>query len=284
MKSVTALILFGAMSTTAYAQADTSAPTIAELEAQAEATQQAANEAARELEDARARLAEEIAATRERLAQLEAEQQVAEAGGAIQPETESKPEENTQNNRQAPEEPQNVREAVTEGVRSALAKAEADAQQRFGGVEFGVGISLTLDMGDNVRVERAEVVDGIVRVLEDQDDIARLMLESHYFFTPDISFFGLVDPNNWGIGPFIAIQPGEGDVIDAVALGGMIGFRRPGNSTQSFNLGIGWIVDPDAQILGDGFVDGMSPPGNETVVRFRETSQHGVVIMTSFAF
>jgi hypothetical protein len=161
--------------------------------------------------------------------------------------------------------------------------------------KYGRGLSFTHDLGWNHRVTKAEIINGIVRVEEQRDDIARIMLELHYFFTPNaIHPFGL-EQYQWGHGPFVAIQPGKEKIIDAIGLGWMIGFRNKvttftdkGLQTKwaatSWNFGVGFVVDPSSKILGDGFVANRPPPPGETVVRLKDTSQGGIMFITSFSF
>lgn len=162
--------------------------------------------------------------------------------------------------------------------------AKAEPTKNFAGINFGVGISLTLDNGEHDRVVSASVVDGVVRVDEDSNSVARVILESHYFFTPGKSFVGLVASRKWGIGPFIALQPGTDEIIEAVGGGIMVGFQRSEDSAGSWNFGIGFIVDPSVRVLGDGVKENEPLPGNETEVRYKNTSQGGVLFVTSFAF
>lgn len=164
------------------------------------------------------------------------------------------------------------------------AMAERKAAQEFGGVELGAGFSLTFDLGKNKRVASAQIVNDIVRVTDQNNALARLLLETHYFFKPQADGpFGL-PPDMWGLGPFVAIQPGEERIIEAIGLGVMIGFRREETKTNSFNIGVGAIIDPNTRILGDGFVANAAPPAGEVEVRYRETSQLGWMILTSFSF
>ncbi|MDL1979572.1 MAG: hypothetical protein LWX52_16055 [Deltaproteobacteria bacterium] len=162
--------------------------------------------------------------------------------------------------------------------------------RKFAGLDFGVGVSLTYDTGKHDRVKTAEIIDGVVRVSKDNNANARIMLESHYFFTPD-KYFGLIETGNkdtedktFGFGPFIALQPGTDEIIEAIGLGIMVGWKRKGPSSGSWNCGVGLVVDPKVQILGDGFEANQPPPGSETVVRFKETDQWGVVLLASFTF
>ncbi len=159
----------------------------------------------------------------------------------------------------------------------------------FLGLGFGVGISLTLDLNsDKDRVNSATVVNGIVRVEDEDNARARIMLESHYFFKTPHKFFYTVAPENWGHGPFIAIQPGTDEIIEAVGFGWMIGFKKPGkdsnSSSSSWNLGIGIAVDPNVRVLGDGIEANKPLPDGETAVRFKEESETGFLILASFKF
>ncbi len=166
---------------------------------------------------------------------------------------------------------------------------DSGATDAFKGFGFGVGLSLTVDTGNNDRVASASLVDGIVRVDNEDDTLARVMLESHYFLPNNKgkTLLGTLDGSRWGHGPFVAVRPGSGDVIDAVGIGWMLGLKRnvadPKDST-SWNFGIGYVVDPDTQILGDGISANQPLPGNETVVRYKEKTQTGWLLMASFTW
>jgi hypothetical protein len=158
------------------------------------------------------------------------------------------------------------------------------ADSEFVGLKFGVGLSLTVDTGTQDRVESAEVVDGIVRVSKENDTTARIILESHYFFSSTTSPLLGAAAGDWGVGPFVALQPGSDEIIEAIGLGVMVGFRRAGDGVESWNLGVGIMVDPNVRVLGDGLNENEPLPGAETTVRFKEKSQVGVLVMTSFTF
>lgn len=85
------------------------------------------------------------------------------------------------------------------------AQEKPSDRRSFAGIDFGVGISVTMDFGGIDRVEAAELVNGVVRVTAEDDARARIMLESHYFFPGRGDFLG-VSADNWGYGPFVAIQ------------------------------------------------------------------------------
>jgi hypothetical protein len=164
------------------------------------------------------------------------------------------------------------------------------AQSRnFAGLNFGVGISLTADLGSHNRIDTAFVDEnGIVRVSKDQNTVARIMLESHYFFDTKKgdkdpwSFLGMVTADEWGHGPFIALQPGTDEIIEAIGIGWMVGFKK--SKTESWNLGIGIVIDPSVQTLGDDIIENELLPAGETQIRFKETSQAGLFLLASFSF
>ncbi len=158
----------------------------------------------------------------------------------------------------------------------------------FGGIDFGIGISFTLDVGTSDRISDASLVNGIVRVNDEDNGRARIMLESHYLFTPpsNVDFLGLDNSGTekeWGFGPFIALQPGTEDVIEAIGMGLMFGFRR-GKGDESFNLGFGVVIDPNTRILGEGVVANRPLTNGETEVRYKEELQTGFLILSSFSF
>ncbi len=154
------------------------------------------------------------------------------------------------------------------------------------GFKFGVGLTVTIDAGGLNRVEDAEVVNGIVRITNERDVIPRLMLETHYFFVPQKNrFFGLLSGDKmWGWGPFVGLQNGSEDIIEAIGVGLMLGFKRGQDSPQSFNIGLGAIVDPSVKVLGDGIRKDEPLPEGETQIRYKHTDQWGFLIITSYSF
>ena len=167
--------------------------------------------------------------------------------------------------------------------------AQDSGQESFAGLNFGVGLSLTHDLGDNDRVGGASVVNGIVRVNDENNHVARIMLESHYFFSgkKSLNVWGTdieVEPERWGVGPFVAVQPGNDEIIEAIGLGIMWGFKKDRDDDSSWNIGIGAVVDPNVQVLGKGIENNQRLPEGETEIRFREKSQIGALVLVSFGF
>ncbi len=222
-------------------------------------------------------------------------------------------------------------------------RAGSAANRDFAGLNFGVAISYTQDVGGDDRIDEA-IVDGnnIVRVKKENNSIPRIMLETHYYFTPNWRIFeglnlvngcstteihdalktagddtddvridtiatllkyspgSLKDTNptvmttletcnkrvTWGIGPFVGIQGGTGEVIQALGAGIMIGFKynELRDDPRSWNLGVGVVVDPNTKVLGDGIKENQALPAGETGVRLKETAQIGFLAILSFSF
>ena len=178
-------------------------------------------------------------------------------------------------------------QAQADAVETSDKAAVAASNRQFAGLDFGIGLTFTIDIGNRDRIGAASLVDGLVRIDDDNNDRARVMLESHYFFTPGASTqVSATEPARlarWGIGPFVALQPGTDEVIEAIGMGIMIGFRR-GTTGQSFNIGFGGVVDPNTRVLGDGIRKNQPLPGNEAEIRYKDVAQTGYLILTSFSF
>lgn len=168
---------------------------------------------------------------------------------------------------------------------ASAADVPANGGKEFAGTHFGIGLTITQNNQEDIadRVEDAQIINGIVRVTKERNQVLRLMLETHYFFTPNISFFNLTHAGTWGFGPFVGVQTGSDEIIDAIGGGMMIGFKRTG-SNESFNIGIGYVIDNNVKVLGNGFSPDQPPPAGETEVRFKEKTQGGVLLLVSFAF
>lgn len=148
----------------------------------------------------------------------------------------------------------------------------------FGGMTFGTGISVAFN--GKTKSTTAELdPNGIVRVTEENSAVARIVLESHYLFTCDDA---TKDKDNWcydnrlaasGHGPFVAFQPGDKEVIQAIGFGWMLAFRHTKAETKSWNIGLGVMVDPKVQVLGDGITANQALPG-ETQVRYKNTARY----------
>ena len=190
----------------------------------------------------------------------------------------------------------------------------------WGGFGWGLGIAADFDTG-GTRVANASIITSpggsIVRVTDTSSNVGvSFVLEAHYFFT-NWNFNAVpqactvqkdgtyANPSNCtlvGIGPFIAIEVGGGtsatpsasSPITGYALGVLFGLHHPktdpstgkavANDTSSWNFGIGFRVDPKAQVLGDGFAANAPPPAGETAIRYKSEPRPGVMLLSSFSF
>lgn len=180
-------------------------------------------------------------------------------------------------------------DAIEANARFAAERKTRNENRKFADLNFGVGLAVSGDLGARERIGDAAVdANGIVRVNRKDNVKNRVMLESHYFFCKRECNQG-AEPARVGWGPMMAIQPGEDEIIDAMAIGFMIGLRRgtsrPG---QSFNVAVGAIVDPSVKVLGDEFDENRPAPldgaGAPLPIRFQERDQWGWMVMFSFTW
>ncbi|MBI3782368.1 MAG: phage tail tape measure protein [Deltaproteobacteria bacterium] len=189
---------------------------------------------------------------------------------------------------------------------------------RFGGLGGGVGLGFNFDVGGKSRVETARIVETkdpngtvtarVVRVDKENNDVPHIMLEGHYFVVNDkpvrMPWCGSemckdreedgspcwlcgvsIPKEHVGVGPFVAVQPGSSDVVDAVGGGVMVGVRQDGLiNGDSVNLGLGYFADPNTRVLGDGFSENKAPPAGETQVRYKDTTKSGIMLLMSYGF
>jgi hypothetical protein len=64
----------------------------------------------------------------------------------------------------------------------------------------------------------------------------------------------------------------------------MWGWRKSATATNSFNLGIGLVLDPKVQVLGDGIEANKPLPSGETAIRFKKEERLSGAILASFTF
>jgi hypothetical protein len=154
----------------------------------------------------------------------------------------------------------------------------------FAGWGFGVGLSFT----DSLRVDLVDPedvsvdADGVLHVERFRNARARMLFESHHTFQWTSSV---------AVGPFIAVQPGEVNLLDAAGLGVLFELNRPVRnedtgrlepSAVSFNFGIGVMVEFAAHRLREGFADGLPVPSSAAPTVERE--QAVFMAMTTFGF
>lgn len=150
--------------------------------------------------------------------------------------------------------------------------------EKFKGINFGLGVGV-VGIPSNRLANNPQVVNGVVRVDDQSNLSASILLESHYFFAE-------ADTPRFGHGPFVAIRSGGSDnqIIDAIGLGYMLGFRYSDTSNSSWNIGAGISVNPSAQVLGDGITKNAPLPAGETEVRTQQMSLLGFMVLASFSW
>lgn len=225
--------------------------------------------------------------------------------GAAQAQTENQ-------NRMITEGEAAAREEATRQMMEQVTEVE-EATNEFLGLEWGAGIGVMGGFGGDPGVEKVSIVDAgnskIVHVEEEGDLRPQVFLEMHVFPVGQqvrawreyqrwkekdrmAQARGLArersrdmpEPPLMGFGPFIALQSGDNEAIDALALGVMWGFRRKPEDTASLNLGIGLSFDPSVQVLGKGMKEGETLPNGETAVRLKKEGRFGWSLMASFTF
>lgn len=186
------------------------------------------------------------------------------------------------------------------------------------GLGFGMAIGLAVPF--KRIIDGYEIVENYLRVTKEKTGIGQVLLESHYFFPIRRPMEGqyadklklltvayvnsLSDLDNVadkekyfkavreleaikslrsvGIGPFVAILPGTDKLLKAFGFGAMIGFRR-GKTSNSFNIGLGYINYSDMLVLADNVKkDAPLPEGIKEPVK--STNSHGLLLLFSFTF
>ena len=184
---------------------------------------------------------------------------------------------------------------VGEKVNTAAADFEA--------LGFGGGYAALVSLGDESRVEEAEVVNGLVRVKKDNDVQFGPVLEMHKFVWPLRSQTLVKVGNDWVLAteavggcidddiphksvpliaaaPFVTVRVGGNDVVQSFGVGVMFGFRTA-ESDKSLNFGLAYVTDPSVKTLGDGIEDGSALPTGETQIRYKNTHQEGIMVLFS---
>lgn len=174
---------------------------------------------------------------------------------------------------------------------AAAQSASTSLKNDFG---FGVALGLSVNVLGPDIVNNATIdANGIVRVNTRANATAGFMLESHYYVyprpKPTVITGTDVDDRTWGMGPFVAAQPGSAQIISAVGAGWMVGFRRPKGTTPSgFGLGFGYESIPAAQVLGSEFVNGQKAPvdanGSPLPIRYETQDKGSVLVVLSVTF
>ena len=182
--------------------------------------------------------------------------------------------------------------AAADASRSSrgLTPAEEALDQQLKGLGFGVGVGAVFDVGGPDRVKSAYVdSQGIVRVQEEDSVRVGAILETHYLFGLDNKLF-VKEPNRTRVfyhGPQVSALLGE-NIIDGIGVGYIIALRRVNPESRnyalkSFNIGVGAMIQPDVQTLGDDLEENEPLPAGGQI-RFKTSSKTGIYAMISVGF
>lgn len=162
----------------------------------------------------------------------------------------------------------------------------------------GLGITVAPNASDD-QVDEAFVVDDKIVVTKQNTNAARMLFEFHQLFTTNIfsgdgrkaarTQLAACETNPlecpmYGVGPFMALQMSEDDLVASVGVGIMLGVRNDPRKNTSFNFGIGLQWDSKVKQLADGFKEGQALPTGETEIRFKEKGEARLMFGISLGF
>ena len=198
-------------------------------------------------------------------------------------------------------------------------RAKAIVQENYDqwkGLGFGMAIGIAVPM--KKIIERYEIVNNYLRIAEEKTSIGQILLESHYFFPirrpietkytqairtladdfvasrlQDVdkkrAYYSAVEELDYirslryiGIGPFLCVLPGTDKILKAVGFGIMVGLRR-GKSSNSFNIGAGYINYAEMPVLLDGLKEDELLP-TEISSPIKQSNSGGILLLFSFTF
>ncbi len=154
-------------------------------------------------------------------------------------------------------------------------KKKADANAKFAGINWGLGLAFT--KLDTKIVQDVSIENGVININHQTENRAIAMVESHYFFP--------TKKGTWGHGPFMAIGLIAEDGIDPLStygLGYMFGWKK--DDGTSWNLGVGAFTDTEVTQLRDGLNDGDKTTVTDPSKLTTKEDETGWLIMFSANF
>jgi len=154
-------------------------------------------------------------------------------------------------------------------------KQEEEAQQKFYGINWGLGLaftSLDVDVINDVTIDNTTV-----RVNKKFSKRAIAMLESHYFFSIG---------EKLGFGPYMAIGVAGDENVDPLKTygGGLMFGARTDKKGGSWNIGVGYFRDTEVAQLRDGVADNSTTTETDPQKLLTYNDQGGWMIMFSATF
>ncbi len=165
---------------------------------------------------------------------------------------------------------------------------------------FGAGIGAISSTGDD-RVESAEVVNNQIVVTEDDDLSLGPIMEAHALVFTLNHLWALHDDKGRvyvtrekpcqaaalfptvAHGPFVALQLDSDQLVSALGVGWMVGFRMK-QSDSSLNVGLAYTLQSDVKTLADGFNEGQALPAGQTAIQYHTGRGSALALVVSFGF
>lgn len=172
---------------------------------------------------------------------------------------------------------------MSQAFKVQIEQAKAEEEQRksevdFMGLSFGLGFGYSFGGGE--RVDKAVIVDNVVRSESTREDQPRAIFEFHkYFWCNKGRKIG-----TRGCGPFVGIAATQEEALSGVAMGLMYGMKVNATDPDGFSIGVGAILDDDLKDLAGGFEDGEAPPTGETTVRFESEARWSAIVFVTRTF
>jgi len=199
--------------------------------------------------------------------------------------------------------PEEIQKMPSDDAKAELqqktAKESKDLGNALSDFKRGGGVGLTVAPQAKGRIDEAAVVNGKIVVTQQNTNAARLMFEYHQLFTTNVLTSkgraaarrqllqceaNPIDCPMYGVGPFLALQTSQDDLIASVGLGIMMGIRNDPRKNTSFNIGIGVQWDSKVKELADGFKAGQPLPAGEKDIRFKESGKARLMLAISLGF
>ena len=160
---------------------------------------------------------------------------------------------------------------------SAYAADEIDSKSFLG--NFSVGLAVFKHKEADIK--KADVINGVVRILDENETRPGLWLQTSYIF------------DGWGTkwshpGLFVGVEVlEESELIKSFGMGVHCTFRRSNNGSPStdsaFNIGLGVYVSK-ISVLSDGLIANSSLPTSYESAILKEKTAYGPMLNVSFSF
>ena len=153
----------------------------------------------------------------------------------------------------------------------AATPAPSASDKFFSDGSWGGGLAVL--MRRSKVINDASVVNGTIRVNDEQRYGVKLLVTRHWYVASDGKKCKTVPVLGTCFGPFLSVGLGGNQGIDMVGAGVVLGFGNPDTEKDSqnreHNIGIGFAREFHVKVLGDGFSENSAPPTGETQIRYK---------------